>query len=66
MGLFAVHILAVEREGVAYAGFSLGCDWAEGLGIGVLTHQDRVLQAGPWDVAFDFMLARRDGGDYVS
>ncbi len=52
IGLGCVHVLTVERDGMAYVGFEFGCDW-EDHGLGVLTHGSRVVEVGHAEVAFN-------------
>ncbi len=53
MGLATVHVLSVERDGLAYVGFEFGCDWEDEHGLGVLTHRTRVLDIGHAEVSFN-------------
>ncbi len=46
VGLTGVSILPVARDGMAYVGFHLGCEWDEEHGAGVMTHGGRVLVTG--------------------
>jgi hypothetical protein len=52
IGLSTLHILAVAKGGCAYVGFELGCLWDEEHGLGLLTHQERVVDLGGADTAF--------------
>jgi hypothetical protein len=54
IGLGPIHILSEARDGVAYVGFELGCVWEEEHGLGVMTHQDRVLEVGQADTSFNW------------
>jgi hypothetical protein len=60
MGLYAVFILPVAKDGVGYGGFEFGCVWEEEHGLGVLTHKARVVEVGHADTAFDGRRAQRD------
>jgi hypothetical protein len=60
VGLSGVNILPVARDGAAYVGFHLGCEWDEEHGAGVLTHRDRVVLTGQADVAGATWAARKD------
>jgi hypothetical protein len=46
VGLTGVSILSVARDGMAYMGFHLGCEWDAEHGAGVMTHRGRVLVTG--------------------
>ena len=62
VGLSVVHVLDVAKDGLAYVGLELGCDWDEEHGCGVMTHAGRVVEAGPADVSFLEWIAEKDGG----
>jgi Domain of unknown function (DUF6985) len=46
IGLGIVHILPVVKDGAAYIGFEFGCTWDEEHGLGLMTHQGRVVEMG--------------------
>lgn len=60
IGLHAVHVLAVARDGAAYIGFEFGCVWDGEHGAGVMTHRGRVVAVGQADVSFQEWVARQD------
>jgi uncharacterized protein DUF6985 len=62
IGLSTVHVLDVEKDGLACVGFELGCSWDEEHGLGVMTHGARVLEVGAADASFNAWTARGDGG----
>lgn len=62
MGLGAVHVLSVTKDGTAYLGFEFGCTWDNEHGLGVMTHKDRVVDVGGADTSFLEWIAERDGG----
>ena len=62
IGLGIVHVLNVAKEGEAYVGFELGCEWDEEHGCGVMTHRGRIVSVGAADEAFEGWIAERDGG----
>lgn len=62
IGLSNVHILTMEKEGLAYVGFEFGCTWDEEHGLGALTHQNRVIELGEADTAFTGWIAEKEGG----
>lgn len=47
-----VHILAVPRDGLTCVGFEFRCRWDEEHGLGVLTHNRRVVNVGQAQEAF--------------
>jgi hypothetical protein len=55
-----VHILPVERDGLGYIGFELGCSWDEEHGVGVMLHGGRIIDIGSADTAFLSWIAERD------
>lgn len=63
--LQTVSILRVEREGVAYVGYGLSCDWDDEHGAGVMTHKERIVEAGGGDTAILSWIAKRDGGTAI-
>jgi len=63
MGLNAVFILPMCRDGVGYVGFEFGCDWEPEHGLGVLTHMNRVVEIGQADVAFNSNRAEDDADE---
>ena len=62
IGLGTVHVLNVAKRGQAYVGFEFGCEWDDEHGLGVMTHQDRVVSVGEADVSFLQWVAEEDGG----
>lgn len=66
IGLNCVHILSTAKSGVAYVGFELGCDWDPEHGLGVMTHQNRAIEASDATCSFQSWRAQHDanaGGD---
>lgn len=63
-GIANIHILPVEREGMGYIGFELGCSWDEEHGIGVMLHGNRIIDIGGADTAFLSWIAERDKMEY--
>lgn len=59
-GIANVHLLPVERDGMGYIGFELGCSWDEEHGIGVMLHGNRIIDVGSADTAFLSWIAERD------
>jgi hypothetical protein len=60
MGLYAVFVLPIAKDGVGYVGFEYGCVWEEEHGLGVMTHKARVVEIGAADTAFNDHIAQRD------
>ena len=60
IGLSAVHLMNVEKEGVGYVGFEFGCTWDEEHGLGIMTYKDRVIKVGEADSSFLTWVARQD------
>jgi hypothetical protein len=58
VGLSAVHVLDVFRDGAACVGFEFGCVWDEEHGAGVMTHLGRVIARGQATCAFAEWIAR--------
>jgi Domain of unknown function (DUF6985) len=52
IGLSTLHVLSAAKAGLTCIGFEFGCDWDEEHGLGVLTHNGRVLEIGQADTAF--------------
>jgi hypothetical protein len=59
IGLSTVHISSEAKDGIAYVGFELGCDWEKEHGLGVITHKDRIIEVGDSETAFDAWRLRR-------
>ena len=60
IGLSTVHLLSVAWDGVAYIGFEFGCTWDDEHGLGVMTHQKRIIEIGGADTAFLEWIAEGD------
>jgi hypothetical protein len=60
IGLSIVHILNVEKDGLAYIGFEFGCTWEEEHGLGVMCCRDRIIEVGSAEEAFSASIANRD------
>ncbi|MCR9289728.1 MAG: hypothetical protein NXI23_20325 [Bacteroidetes bacterium] len=60
IGLSWIHVLNVEKEGIAYIGFEMGCQWDEEHGLGVMLHKDRVVEIGGADSSFLSWVAEKD------
>jgi hypothetical protein len=44
IGLSTIHILPVVKNVAAYIGFEFGCTWDDEHGLGVMTHQGRIVE----------------------
>jgi len=60
IGLNAVHVQTVERDGLAYVGLEFGCTWDEEHALGFMTHGTRVVKVGGADTSFLAWIAERD------
>jgi hypothetical protein len=60
LGLSTVHVLPVVKKDVAYIGFEFGCTWDDEHGLGIMTHQGRVV-----DLAH-LGIGKVSGGDHAS
>ncbi|MDX1907907.1 MAG: hypothetical protein SF053_12810 [Bacteroidia bacterium] len=62
IGLANIHLMESDKEGFAYVGFELGCNWDEDHGVGVMMHKDRVVAVGQATTAFDCWVTFDDNG----
>jgi hypothetical protein len=62
IGLHAINIHQVEKDGIPYAGFEFGCTWDEEHGLGVLMHGTRTVEIGGADTALLLWIAKEDAG----
>ena len=64
IGLTAIHIHQVAKDGIPYVGFELGCSWDPEHGVGLMMHDTRVVDLGGADSAILLWIAEqdRDGG----
>jgi hypothetical protein len=60
IGLVSINVHQLEKGGVPYVGFELGCMWDNEHGLGVLMHGTRVVEIGGADTAILLWIARRD------
>jgi ribosomal protein L40E len=68
IGLSTIHILPVTKDNAAYIGFELGCTWEEEHGLGIMTHQGRIVEltdkgiakVNQADLAFEEWVAEED------
>lgn len=62
VGLSIVHVLETPKDGLTCVGFEMGCDWDPEHGLGVLTHDGKVIEVAEASVAFQDYFAD-DGGE---
>ncbi len=60
VSLTTAHIHWAHKDGLAYVGYELACAWDDEHGVGVMTHQDRVVDVGGADTAILGWIAERD------
>ena len=60
IGLSIVHVLPVVKHGAAYVGFEFGCTWDDEHGLGVMTHQGRIVELP------DMGIGKVSGADIAS
>ena len=60
IGLSAVHLLNVCKDDMAYVGYEFGCTWDDEHGLGVMTHNGRIIELGDASTAFLSWIADRD------
>jgi hypothetical protein len=60
IGLSTIHFSPVASAEAAYLGFEFGCPWEEEHGLGVLTHQGRIVTVGHADVCLLERVAEND------
>ena len=60
IGLANIHVLAVEKDDIAYIGFELGCTWDSEHGLGFMMHGSRVVKLGGADTSFLEWIAEQD------
>lgn len=62
IGLYAINVHQISKDGLPYAGFEFGCTWDDGHGLGVLMHGSRVVRIGGSDTAGLLWIAEKDAG----
>lgn len=60
IGLSWIHVSNIEKDDLAYIGFEMGCTWDDEHGLGIMLHQDRVVEIGGADVSFLWWVADKD------
>jgi hypothetical protein len=63
IGLRAVHVHPLTKDGIPYLGFELDCTWDDEHGLGVLMHGTRVVEIGEADTAILLWIAERDAAE---
>jgi hypothetical protein len=62
IGLHSMNVHQLEKDGLPYVGFELGCTWDDEHGLGVLMHGTRVVRIGGADTAILLWMATNDAG----
>lgn len=62
IGLRAMNVHQVQKDGIPYLGFVFDCSWDEEHGLGILMHGTRAVQIGGADTAILLWIAEEDGG----
>jgi hypothetical protein len=57
--LKAVHIIDVQKDDMAFAGYEFRCSWDKEHGLGVMTHKDKVISLGGADRSFLTWVAEK-------
>jgi hypothetical protein len=60
IGLYAVNVHPVVKDGIPYVGFELGCNWDDEHGLGILVHGTRTVEIGGADTAILQWIAKKD------
>ena len=60
ISLLTIHIMNVEKEGMAYVGYEFGCAWDAQHGLGIMTHRNRICKIGSADISFLTWVAEED------
>ncbi|MFI6013406.1 DUF6985 domain-containing protein [Streptomyces sp. NPDC051243] len=63
LGISALYVHPVARNGIPYVGVEFDCSWDEEHGLGVLMHGTRVVDVGGADTAFQLRIAEQDAAD---
>lgn len=59
-----IHVLKESLVGVAYLGFEFRCEWEREHGLGVMTHQGRIVSVGHAAESFMGWIAERDAAEH--
>lgn len=62
IGLYAVHVHQIEKDGMPYIGLEFGCTWDDEHGLGVLMHGTRPVEVEGSDTARLLWIAKQDAG----
>jgi hypothetical protein len=57
--LKAVHIIDVQKNDVAFVGYEFICSWDKEHGLGIMTHEDKVISLGGADRSFLTWVAEK-------
>jgi hypothetical protein len=59
--LRTVFVSAFAKRGCAFVGLGLRCSWDEEHGLSVMTHRDRVIGVGDWELAWSDLPMKHSG-----
>lgn len=60
IALEKINVHQISKDGVPYVGYQFSCKWDEEHGLGILMHNERVVELGGADTAFLLWIAERD------
>lgn len=60
MELQEIYVHQISKDGLPYVGYKFSCRWDEEHGLGVLLHNNRVVEMGGGDTAFLLWIAEDD------
>ncbi len=60
IGLYAINVHQIDKDGLPYLGFEFGCTWDDEHGAGVLMHGTRFIDIGGSDTARLLWIAEQD------
>jgi hypothetical protein len=60
IGLHSLNVHVLQKDGIPYVGFELGCTWDDEHGLGVLMHGTRVVEIAGADTAILLWIAEAD------
>ncbi len=63
IGLHTVHVHPLQKDGIPYVGFEIGCSWDPEHGLGILMLNTRAIDIGGADTAFLLWIAERDANE---
>ncbi len=60
IALEEIYLHQISKDGVPYVGYQFSCSWDDEHGLGILMHDNRVVEIGGADSAFTLWIAERD------